>query len=547
MRIRLQIIIASIAYLAIIIGIGWFSYNGTLKSADAINDLSTTAINMYDKAFVGVDYAHKVQTLFVRFMASHEYDDSAYSDDASKAQIQTILDNMDVVIERSMSEKNRNLAKEIRTQIQGISKLDPGRASSKEELQKIDKGLTRLVDKFSAGGFEYRAKADDTVDASARQVAATEAALKIVIGIAIGVAIVVTIALGQSIVPPLRRAVTIANAIAEGRLDNKIQTKGHSETARLLSALSIMQTAIANNIVRIEEQAKETERRAIADSKRKVEIEAFIKDFEQKIDKLMESLITSSSVMQRSTESMINDLTNTDANLQRTISSTSDASANVSAVAAAAEELSASISEISSQVMRSASISKEAVEKTQAADKTIQQLSQSAERINEVTSLISKITSQINLLALNATIEAARAGEAGKGFAVVAAEVKTLASQTAQATEAISGQIGDMQKVVRAVIDALTSIRTTINEMEGIATNVSSAIEEQGAATSEIARNIQMTSSKVHEVSGNISEVGSMSQATRNNSQTVLKSTKVFYNLSEDLSREIDTFLKKVA
>ena len=118
-------------------------------------------------------------------------------------------------------------------------------------------------------------------------------------------------------------------------------------------------------------------------------------------------------------------------------------------------------------------------------------LAEGAQRIGQVVDMISNIAGQTNLLALNATIEAARAGEAGKGFAVVASEVKSLATQTARATDEIGAQIRQIQSATTEAVEAIKAISATIEEVSTIATTIASAVEEQGAATLEISRNIQ--------------------------------------------------------
>ena len=166
--------------------------------------------------------------------------------------------------------------------------------------------------------------------------------------------------------------------------------------------------------------------------------------------------------------------------------------------------MSASINDISQQAAHAAGIASRAVNQARETDGTVQGLAKSAARIGEVVGLINTIAAQTNLLALNATIEAARAGEAGRGFAVVASEVKSLASQTAKATDEISEQIADIQKVAGEAIDAIKRIGGIIGEVNEVATAIAAAVEEQGAATQEITRSTQYAAQGTKNVSDNI-------------------------------------------
>jgi methyl-accepting chemotaxis protein len=161
-------------------------------------------------------------------------------------------------------------------------------------------------------------------------------------------------------------------------------------------------------------------------------------------------------------------------------------------------------------------------------------------------SLINDIASQTNLLALNATIEAARAGEAGKGFAVVASEVKTLATQTAKATEEISGQIAQIQEATKEAVGAIQGIGETIREMSDIAAAIAAAVEEQGTATQEIARNVQQAAQGTQEVSGNIGGVKEASASTGAAANQVLGAAGQLSKQSEQLTEEVDAFLAGV-
>ena len=184
-----------------------------------------------------------------------------------------------------------------------------------------------------------------------------------------------------------------------------------------------------------------------------------------------------------------------------------ETSENVQAVAAGAEELAASVSEIGQQVNYALTISTEAVEQGRQTNTVVSGLSGSAQKIGEIVTLIDSIASKTNLLALNATIEAARAGGAGRGFAVVASEVKSLANQTAKATEEISTQIAQTQASTQQVVAAIETITATVMRINEISVAISAAVEEQSAVTREMSSNMQGASRSVSSISGSLNEI----------------------------------------
>lgn len=215
-------------------------------------------------------------------------------------------------------------------------------------------------------------------------------------------------------------------------------------------------------------------------------------DFETNVKSVVDGVSAAATEMQATSEAMA-------AGAEQT---------NVQAetVAKATEELSASINEIAEQVVKSSEIARSAVDKAKDTNSQVEGLSAAATKIGDVVKLINDIASQTNLLALNATIEAARAGEAGKGFAVVANEVKSLANQTAHATEEISSQIKSIQTATDGAVAAIGTIAEVINEISDISSAISAAVEEQGAATSEVTTNISGVSEASRETGQAASE-----------------------------------------
>ena len=223
-----------------------------------------------------------------------------------------------------------------------------------------------------------------------------------------------------------------------------------------------------------------------------------------------------------------------------------EASSNVQTVASAAEELSASIAEIGQRVEQAAQVADKAASDGQRTNEAVAGLAAAADKIGEVINLINNIASQTNLLALNATIEAARAGEAGKGFAVVASEVKSLASQTAKATEEISAQITAIQSETQQVVGNIKDICTTILQVNEISSSIAAAVGEQGAATQEIAASVQRAASGTNQVSQNITSVTTATTQTGEVAGIVLQSSDRLAGKLQKLQHEVSEFIAGV-
>lgn len=290
--------------------------------------------------------------------------------------------------------------------------------------------------------------------------------------------------------------------------------------------------------------AQEAER--AVKEKRAAALELLTQSFETKIGQLVSLLSTAATEMQAASQSMSSMAGDTSERSVTVAAAAEEASSNVQTVASAAEELSASVTEITRQVAQSAKIASKAVADAKRTDETVQTLAAGAQKIGEVVTLIQQIASQTNLLALNATIEAARAGEAGKGFAVVASEVKSLANQTAKATEEIAGQVEQIREATGQAVEAIRGIGEVINEINGIASAIAAAVEQQGATTQEIARNVQQAAAGAQEVTRNIASVKESSTASGNAAAQVLSAASDVSKQAEGLSSEVNSFIAEV-
>jgi methyl-accepting chemotaxis protein len=299
----------------------------------------------------------------------------------------------------------------------------------------------------------------------------------------------------------------------------------------------------AEDKVRIEAQERERNAGAMA---RQRAIESYVGTFETMVRQTLDQLGDASGKMRTTSDGLSTVSRQTNARVQVAEKASSEASMSVETVAAASEQLSASINDISQQAAHAAGIASRAVSQARETDGTVQGLATSAGRIGEVVGLINSIAAQTNLLALNATIEAARAGEAGRGFAVVASEVKSLASQTAKATEEISEQISEIQKVAGDAIDAIKGIGGIIGEVNEVATAIAAAVQEQGAATQEITHSTQFAAQGTKNVSDNISGVKTDADAAAVAADDVKHASETLETQSKQLGTQITEFLGKI-
>jgi len=271
-----------------------------------------------------------------------------------------------------------------------------------------------------------------------------------------------------------------------------------------------------------------------------------IDTFERNVKTAVESVAGSANEMRAAAEVMSSVVQETVAQAETIATNADEASGNVQTVAAATEELAASVAEIGRQASQSSTVAQAAVAQAEKTNQTVKGLAEASEKIGAVVKLINDIAGQTNLLALNATIEAARAGEAGKGFAVVASEVKNLATQTAKATEDISGQITSIQTATHDAVGAITAITQTIGQINEIAGAIAASVEQQGSAVQEISRNVQQAADGTREVTHN---VGAMSQATSESGAAVAKVAMGASSLADQaalMREEVEKFLVEV-
>jgi len=362
-------------------------------------------------------------------------------------------------------------------------------------------------------------------------------------GVSLALALLSYLVLARTVVAPIGAITDTMRVLARNRLDIAIpETNRADEIGHMAAALAVFKDNMAEAETLRAAQAVETEQR-LARSRL---VEQLVAEFDASISEVIRTVTQSSGTLEVTARSMSATADGTNSRVTMVSAAAEEASANVQTVAAAAEQLSGSINEIGRQVAESASFADQATRQADATDSQLAGLSEAAARIGDVVQLINDIASQTNLLALNATIEAARAGDAGKGFAVVAGEVKTLANQTARATEEISAKVVEMQAATAHSVEAVKAIGKTISRIAEISTGIAAAVDEQNAATGEIARNVHQAAEGTAEVSSSIVEVARGAAEVGGASSEVLGAAGALTRNAETLRSQVDGFLHKI-
>ncbi len=418
-----------------------------------------------------------------------------------------------------------------------------GSRTVERTVQQLDTLLTTLdqtTNVLAAAANDGRSRANEA------RLEAQGQTMMLVIGIIVGVVLLcglVAVVLGRSMTRQIGGITLSMRELAGGNTAVEVpSTEATDELGQMARAVLVFR----DNAIERERLAAEQIAEVEARNRRAAVVDNLIKGFEEAAEKSLGALRSASGQLDGASDQL--DGTSGAVTQEAvTASGAMEQAANsVSSAAAAAEELAASIAEIASQATKSTEVAGTAVTEAERTAQTMGSLAQAASRIGEVVNLIQAIAGQTNLLALNATIEAARAGEAGKGFAVVASEVKSLAAQTARATEEIASQIGAIQMASGDAVDAIDKVNQVIGEMRGIAASVAAAVEEQNAAVSTIAEAVNRASDETRGGAEAMGRVGGTAQSAQATAEDVRSLSGRLGDEAQALDREIRTFLEGV-
>jgi methyl-accepting chemotaxis protein len=366
--------------------------------------------------------------------------------------------------------------------------------------------------------------------------------------IAVGIAVVAlglgfSWLIGRSITRPLNGLASVMKRLADGDTSARIPaTQARDQIGEMARTVIVFR----DSMIEREQLARSQAEASRAREQRSDTIASTISQFKHSVENALSQLRSASMKLENSSADL-NKAADTVASEADTAKSrVAAASENVTAAASSIEELAVSISEISSQAAKSTDVAGRAVSEARRTVTTMSELGSAATRIGEVVGLIQAIAGQTNLLALNATIEAARAGESGKGFAVVAAEVKSLAAQTAKATEEIAEQIGSIQSAAADASQAIEKVNAIIREMSAIATMVAATVDQQNSAVASIAEGVSRASGEARmgaDAMGRVTGVATDARSTASGVKDLADSVAVE---AEGLEAQVRQFLSKV-
>lgn len=525
-------------------------------AVNAISNSSQLVVRMYDEPLMGINEARAAQAelidahgLMRRSIATREAPANA-ADELEKTTVNALAD-LQIVRERVKNDGVRAAVDRVDLAARNwlkaglvILRAQPGGATEvpmNSAVVKLGDSVVAagddVVELTAAYGFDFRQQAEAVAAAARRDMIA----LSIGTGI---LSLIVALTFAYSLSKPVQVATVIAEHVAAGDFSDRIPVRRRDELGRLLRSLATMQVSLKERAQEQAEAAATKERMHAEQEKLRRDVTSVLAAaFEAKVGKLVLNLETAATELEATAHSMSSTAEQTNQQAAIVADNAEQAATNVDAVSAATEELAGSAREIFGLVRNSAELIGQAVAGARQADSTVVLLADGARKIGDIVKLISEIASQTNLLALNATIEAARAGHAGKGFAVVANEVKSLATQTARATDEVAAQINQIRDATGNTVAAIRGISKCIQDVSTTASSVEKALERQQCTTAVIASNVGSASRGTEDVARNIGQVLEAAGCTGAAAVEVLSAAQELSRGAQVLNRELVEFL----
>ncbi len=363
--------------------------------------------------------------------------------------------------------------------------------------------------------------------------------------LSVSLAIVVGLLLGGTIARPLGELQAVITRFTRWEMDGTVPfTDRGDEIGEVARSLRAFQSDAMAWSERHQHELDSQWQGRLSSQQR---TEQLIGEFRNTIAGILSAFATSAHNMDETAHALASVAQGSNERVSAVASASDEASSSVQTVAATTEELAVSVGEIGTRVSTASRIVNDVTGNARTANEKVGGLASAAQRIGDVVNLIQDVAAQTNLLALNATIEAARAGEAGRGFAVVANEVKTLADQTAKATEDIRQQVAAIQSSTKGAVEAMEGIVISLSEVNKHTQEIASAVHQQSAATSEISHSVREAARGTEEVAGHMPGV---TQAVDETNESAMRMSQVSQDLAsqaELLRQTVETFLRQVA
>ncbi len=545
----------------------------SIKTISGAGDLVATT---YDKSLMLISFARSAEGKFlsVELLLEKLRRNAGATADSVAEGLEAFGEDLEIVVERAYTPRAKKLVAEISGMRKSWNEAvlaaagnssDAGLGKIADDLAaQIASKLELLIEYASEDGYNFR-------EAAAQQVRTAFIIDSAAVGAVAVLGMLIAYLLGLKISRPLRRITDVTKELADGSVDVEVPELGRQdEIGEIAEALEIFKEGVIERRrmheekmraeleaqeekLRIEKERTEaalenaqSEEAVRLEKERTAMIGRSIAEFDEEVTSMIATVEASVTEMRAAAEGMTQIAADTGKRSTGAVQASEQVTNNIKSVASATEELSSSVREIGKRVSEASTIAGTAVSEVKDANGKIQGLAEAAQKIGEVVSMINDIAAQTNLLALNATIEAARAGEAGKGFAVVASEVKSLATQTAKATEEIAGQVSDIQGVTSEAVTAMNGISEIIGKINDISSDITSSVQEQGASTREIAGNVQQAASGTQHVTGNIGDVNASITETGNTAATVLDAANTLSEQASMLRQRISGFLQTI-
>jgi methyl-accepting chemotaxis protein len=464
------------------------------------------AVNVYDTAFVSTNYIHSADVAFQHYSDERL---SATEDLVKTAEIlDTVLNNLDVAIERADSTRSRDMAVAARSHVAELAADQSDNGQLKSTLDQVQEELERLGSHASAVGL----KARDNIEGYSAQ-------SDLLLSISIGTGVVM---------------IFIAVLLLERLLSQAQAARSHAEQKDAEAVAAARQGSAAREAELAAKALQADQMRALLDN------------FVRQMTEPTENLQVAAKGLKTNAENL-SEMAQQAKSQSTTVSAASEqTSAMVRSAAMAGEELVRTIAEVGTSAVESSRLAAGAVNEVTQTKSTIDELAAVAKEISDVTDLINRIAGQTNLLALNATIEAARAGDAGRGFAIVAQEVKSLAGQTATATQDISKRIEAIQNATNRSVAAIQGISQTIRSLNNFSARIASSVDEQTKAAQEIASSLTAASANVGDVNDAIGKVETVGNRTAQAADTLSAASVSVTDQAQRIHDQVKSFIDDI-